>query len=197
MMTIIPNVKVFISKTRNSTYYNNWSFTYIILNTMVICSLSSALIGSTLDIEIKEANASESQPSSITEQTNNSLYNVELSWDPANLEEGKDTIFMIRFLDHKTNLEVKQIDYSFKVKYPSTNTTLKDVKNQKAPTGTGVQIVNFQVPGPINISINMNVPQIHSAENGTSNNNNLISNIQENVNFYLIIPPKDVPGIKS
>jgi hypothetical protein len=47
------------------------------------------------------------QLSSITKKTNDSLYNVELSWIPVDLNEGRDTIFMIKFLNYKTNLEVK------------------------------------------------------------------------------------------
>jgi hypothetical protein len=94
--------------------------------------------------------------SSITKKTNDSLYNVELSWIPVDLNEGRDTIFMIKFLNYKTNLEVKQIDYSFKViMLSSANLTIKDVKNQKAPIGTGIQIVKFPIPGPINILINI------------------------------------------
>jgi hypothetical protein len=81
---------------------------------------------------------------------------VELSWIPVDLNEGRDTIFMIKFLNYKTNLEVKQIDYSFKViMLSSANLTIKDVKNQKAPIGTGIQIVKFPIPGPINILINI------------------------------------------
>jgi hypothetical protein len=37
----------------------------------------------------------------------------------------------------------------------SANLTIKDVKNQKAPIGTGIQIVKFPIPGPINILINI------------------------------------------
>ena len=76
--------------------------------------------------------------SSITKQTGDALYSVTLSWDTLDVREGKNTIFMISFMNPKTNLEVKQIDYSFKAVYSSTKITIKDVKNQKAPTGTGV-----------------------------------------------------------
>jgi hypothetical protein len=69
---------------------------------------------------------------------------------------------MINFLNPKTNLEVKQIDYSFKAMYSSTNMTVKDVKNQKAPSGIGVQIVKFPMPGQINISIGIfSLQQLH------------------------------------
>ncbi len=100
---------------------------------------------------------------------------------------------MISFLDPKTNLEVRHIDYSFKVVDPSTKTIVKDVKNQKAPSGTGIQIVEFLSPGPINISISMTAPnQLHRVENGNINNKN-ITFISENVNFYLTIPSTAVP----
>ena len=38
------------------------------------------------------------QLSSITKKTNDSLYNVELSWNSVDLKEGRDTIFMRKFL---------------------------------------------------------------------------------------------------
>ena len=66
--------------------------------------------------------------------------------------------FVISFLDPKTNLEVKNIDYSFKVTYSSSKMAIKDVKNQKTPAGIGVQIVKFPISGPINISIRMRDP---------------------------------------
>jgi hypothetical protein len=231
----ISNITVFILKINNSThYYNNWNFTYMILNTIVICSLSSAVIVSTSDIEIKEVNATESyfknlkiiwikqdlghtglqglnqhvkeentiskmitvsslqynninQQSSITKQTNDSLYNVELGWDPTDLLAGRNTIFMIKFLNHKTNLEEKEIDYSFKVMYPVANLTIKDAKHQKAPIGTGIQIVKFPIPGQVYISINLTIQQPHRTENKDN-----ITSSSENVNFYLKIPPIDV-----
>src|SRR5215831_7846795 len=94
-------------------------------------------------------------------------YSVKISWDPQDQKEERNTILVISFLDPKTNLEVRHIDYSFKVVYPSTKTIVKDVKNQKAPSGTGIQIVKFPSPGSINISISMTAPnQLHRIENG-------------------------------
>lgn len=81
--------------------------------------------------------------SSITKQTSDGLYGVRQSWDPLDVREGRDTISMINFLNHKTNLEVKQVDYSFKAVFTSANIKVKEVKNLKVPIGTGVQIVKF------------------------------------------------------
>lgn len=136
------------------------------------------------------------QLSSITKKTNDSLYNVELSWNSVDLKEGRDTIFMMKFLNYKTNLEVKQIDYSLKVIIlSSANLTIKDVKNQKAPIGTGIQIVKFPIPGPINISINISNSQLYPrTENEKTNNNYFSSNSSEEVNFTILIPPREVPN---
>jgi len=97
--------------------------------------------------------------SSINRLTIDSLYSVKLSWDPAGLKEGKDTIFMIDFLDARTKSEIKQIDYSFRVMFSSANLTVKDVKHQKAPTGSGIQIVKLPMSGQLNIRVNFTFPQ--------------------------------------
>ena len=72
------------------------------------------------------------QLSSITKKTNNDLYDIKLRWDSTDLKTGGNTIFIISFLNHKTNLEAKQIEYSFKAMYPTANVTIKDVKHQKS-----------------------------------------------------------------
>jgi len=36
-------------------------------------------------------------------------YNVELSWDSTNLKTGKNTIFIVNFLNYKTNSLEKQL----------------------------------------------------------------------------------------
>jgi hypothetical protein len=83
------------------------------------------------------------QWSSITKKTNDDLYDVKLGWDSTNLKTGRNTIFIINFINHKTNLEEKQIEYSIKAIYPAANFTIKSVKHQKAPTEDGVQIVKL------------------------------------------------------
>ena len=203
------NGVISLSNIKNSPYYHNtWNFTYTILNIIVICSLSSALISSTSSVAFKEVNATESyvrnlsktllikqdldhttsqdlnqhvkeesvikkiitidpfqnsnnvnRHSSITKQTDDGLYNVILSWIPADLTIGRNTIFTIMFLNHKTNIDVKQIDYSFRAIVSLTNITIKEVKHQKAPIGSGVQIVKFPLSGRVNISINFTVSQ--------------------------------------
>lgn len=129
--------------------------------------------------------------SSITKQTDDGLYNVILSWIPADLTIGRNTIFTIMFLNHKTNIDVKQIDYSFRAIVSLTNITIKEVKHQKAHIGSGVQIVKFPLSGRVNISINFTVSQQPSrTESVNNNNNNVTSPILENVDFYIVIPPK-------
>ncbi len=54
----------------------------------------------------------------------------------------KNTILTISFLNHKTNLEEKQIEYSFKAMYPAANVTIKDVKHQWPPLELGYKLLN-------------------------------------------------------
>jgi hypothetical protein len=139
-----------------------------------------------------------SQWLSITKKTNDDLYDVKLGWDSTNLKTGGNTIFIISFLNHKTNLEEKQIEYSFKVIYPTANVTIKDVKHQKAPAGSGVQIVKLPMRGQSNLLVNITFFQQQLNRIETRNNiDSTVSNKSENVRFSIMIPSKDVPSINS
>jgi uncharacterized membrane protein YfhO len=137
-----------------------------------------------------------SQWSSITKKTNDDLYDVKLGWDSANLKSGRNTIFMISFLDHKTNLEEKQIEYSFKVVDPTDNLTIKDVKHQKAPTGDRVEIVKLSMPGQLSISVNITFFQQQLYKIDTNNIDNIPANKLESVSFNITIPNK-IPNTNS
>ena len=139
----------YTSKRRSNNY---WNFAYLVLNTILICSLSSLYIsGNTLkgvnpqygysknfyigwikqnycqDCTHNDLNQSvvekknvaneiiripslgdNNQWSSIAKKTNDNLYDVKLGWDSTSLKTGKNTIFIISFLNHSTNLEEKQ-----------------------------------------------------------------------------------------
>ena len=97
-----------------------------------------------------------------------------LSWDPLELKEGRDTIFLVGFFDPKTNLEVRQMDYSFKAVFSFTYITIKDVKHQKAPGG--IEEFSVKITPPQQNLIN------------ESNNNVNTSNGTGYVNFTIRIP---------
>jgi hypothetical protein len=139
------------------------------------------------------------QLSSITKKTNDDLYDVKLGWDSTNLKTGKNTILLINFINHKTNLEEKQIEYSFKAIYPAANITIKDVKHQKAPTGIGVQIVKLRMLGQLNILVNFTTFSQQQLNKIDTRNNidSMVSNKSENVSFRIMIPSKDVPSTNS
>jgi hypothetical protein len=140
------------------------------------------------------------QWSSITKKTNDDLYDVKIGWNSAYLNSGKNTILLLSFLNHKTNLEEKQIEYSFKAIYPGANFTIKDVKHQKAPTGTGVQIVKLSMLGQLNILVDFTTTFSEQQLNKINTRNNIdstVSNKSENVSFSIRIQSKDVPSINS
>lgn len=93
--------------------------------------------------------------STIAKESSNKNYTVTLSWDPQELKPGRNTIFLVNFFDTKTQTERKQIDYSFSVFSSSTSSIIKYTEHQKAPNGTGAQIVNFPRAGQANISLNI------------------------------------------
>lgn len=138
------------------------------------------------------------QFSSIIKKTNDDLYDIKVGWDSTNLKTGRNTIFMISFLNHKTNMEAKQIEYSFKALYHTANVTIKDVKHQNAPTGSGVLIVKLPMPGQSNLLVNITFFQQQLNKIEPRNNiDSMVSNKSENVSFSIMILSKDLPSINS
>jgi hypothetical protein len=127
--------------------------------------------------------------------TNDDLYDIKLGWDSSNLKSGRNTIF-ISFLNHKTNLEEKQIVYSFKAIDPTDNATINDVRHQMAPTGDGVEIVKLPMLGQLSILVNITFFQQQLYKIDTNNINNIPLNKSESVNFSITIP-KNIPSANS
>jgi hypothetical protein len=89
----------------------------------------------------------------LTLQTQRGTYFIRLYWDPPVIEPGNTTKFGILFMDRSQSV-LNQVTYDFVVK-SSNDTVLKEVKDQKAPQGTGVQSVKFNQSGPATITINV------------------------------------------
>ncbi|MFZ0326113.1 MAG: hypothetical protein WAL66_02310 [Nitrososphaeraceae archaeon] len=87
------------------------------------------------------------------------------------MKEGRGTIFLVGFFDPKTNLEVRQMDYSFKAVFSFTYITIKGVKHQKAE---------------LEFSVKITPPQQNLINE--SNNNVNTSNGTGYVNFTIRIP---------
>ena len=125
--------------------------------------------------------------SPIARESNSDQYFATLSWDPRELKAGRNTIFLVNFFDSKSKLELKQIDYSFKALFSSAGITIKDTEHQKAPSGMGVQIVNFPSPGPADISLEISMPKSNYMID--SNNSSILKNGIEYVDFPIEISP--------
>jgi hypothetical protein len=125
--------------------------------------------------------------STIAKVSSNKNYIVTLSWDPQELRPGRNTIFLVNFFDPKTQIEIRQIDYSFSVFSSSTSGIVKYSQHQKAPNGMGAQIVNFPRAGQADISLNITKyePNISATTNISSDVGNKI----ENVTFPALIIP--------
>jgi hypothetical protein len=82
----------------------------------------------------------------LTIQTARGTYYITLVWEPQVIKAGADTKFGVVFKDNSQHT-ISQVSYSFKVT-DSSGTVLKDVKDQKAPDGTGSQTVKFEKSGP-------------------------------------------------
>ncbi len=125
--------------------------------------------------------------STITKESNNKNYIVTLSWDPQELKPGQNTIFLVSFFDPKTQVEMKQVDYSFSVFSSSASTIVKNTEHQKAPNGMGAQIVNFPKAGQADISLS--ITKYISKTSIVTNSSNVNTNRTESVTFPVLISP--------
>jgi hypothetical protein len=86
-------------------------------------------------------------------QTARGTYIIQLLWSPEAIRVGQPVEFGTLFTDAAENL-VNGVRYGFKVT-DSDGTVLKDLKNQKADEGTGVQQLTFDKDGPKDIEVSV------------------------------------------
>jgi hypothetical protein len=87
----------------------------------------------------------------LTLQTERGTYFIRLYWDPVVIEPGKITKFGILFMDWSQSV-LNQVSYDFIVK-SSNGIVLNELKDQKAPQGTGVQSIRFNQSAPATVTI--------------------------------------------
>lgn len=88
----------------------------------------------------------------LTQQTARGAYFIRLIWNPP-LEVGVAEELGVLFMDNSQSI-VSQVSYGFKVT-SSNGSVIADLKNQKAPDGTGIQTIEFPSPGPYTIEVNV------------------------------------------
>jgi hypothetical protein len=93
----------------------------------------------------------------LTIQTARGTYYIQLLWDPPTIQTGKDTSFGVLFQSNSQSL-LSDVSYSFKVT-DSSGKVITDFKDQKAPDGTGKQIVKFTKPGPAEVLVSVDAVQ--------------------------------------
>jgi hypothetical protein len=109
----------------------------------------------------------------LTIQTARGTYYIQLLWDPPTIQAGKTTDFGIIFQDNSKNI-VNQVSYSFKVT-DSSGKVIADLRDQKAPDGTGTQPVKFDKEGPFDILISVDAVEGQSS-----------GDFVENADFHVI-----------
>jgi hypothetical protein len=72
----------------------------------------------------------------------------------AKVNTGTPEEFGVLFMDNSQNI-LNQVNYGFEVTSSANNTVIEDLRNQKAPDGTGVQTIEFPQLGPYNIEVNV------------------------------------------
>jgi hypothetical protein len=88
----------------------------------------------------------------LTLQTGRGTYNIQLFWQPVTIEHGKDTKFGILFMDSAKNV-VNEVTYSYVA--TQDGKTIKQAMDQKAPDGTGIQVINIPQAGPFMMKVNV------------------------------------------
>jgi hypothetical protein len=84
-------------------------------------------------------------------QTGRGTYYIQLLWDPKTIKPGNNTDFGIIFMDNSKSL-ITDVSYSFKAT-DSDGKVVADLKDQKAPDGTGKQTVKFVKGGPVDVLV--------------------------------------------
>jgi hypothetical protein len=84
-------------------------------------------------------------------QTARGTYIIQLLWSPEAIRVGQPVEFGTLFTDAAETLK-EGVRYGFKVT-DSDGTVLKDLKNQKADEGSGIQQMTFEKEGPKEIEV--------------------------------------------
>jgi hypothetical protein len=84
-------------------------------------------------------------------QTARGTYIIQLLWSPEAIRVGQPVEFGTIFTNAAGNL-LSDVRYGFKVTEPD-GTVLKDLRNQRADDGTGVQKLTFQRDGPKDVEV--------------------------------------------
>lgn len=109
-------------------------------------------------------------------QTGRGTYIIQLLWSPEAIRVGQPVEFGTIFTDAAENI-ISDVRYGFKVT-ESDGTVLKDLRNQRADDGTGVQKLTFEKDGPKDIDVTV------EAVGG-----NPMGEFVERANFGMIVQP--------
>ena len=86
-------------------------------------------------------------------QTARGTYFIQLLWQPVMIVPGKSIQFGVLFMDSSQKVQ-NGVIYSFKAT-DASGAVLKDVHDQPAQDGTGVQTLTFTKPGPANVVVSI------------------------------------------
>jgi len=86
-------------------------------------------------------------------QTARGTYFIQLLWQPVTIVPGKSIQFGVLFMDASQNVQ-KGVTYSFKAT-DASGAVVKDVHDQQAQDGTGVQAMTFTKPGPAKVVVSI------------------------------------------
>jgi len=86
-------------------------------------------------------------------QTARGTYFIQLLWQPVTIVPGKSIQFGVLFMDASQNVQ-KGVTYSFKAT-DASGAVVKDVHDQQAQDGTGVQAMTFRKPGPAKVVVSI------------------------------------------
>jgi hypothetical protein len=86
-------------------------------------------------------------------QTARGTYFIQLLWQPVTIVPGKNIQFGVLFMDSSQNVQ-NGVTYSFKAT-DASGAVIKDVHDQPALDGTGIQTLTFTKPGPVTVVVSI------------------------------------------
>ena len=96
------------------------------------------------------AAATTSTPQPVTAATDNQSVNVVITWEPAQIEPGEDTEFMLDFQDPSSGESISHVNYNFEI-MDQNGDTVQSTTDLHTHSGSDEQTVTFDTEGSFNL----------------------------------------------
>jgi hypothetical protein len=130
---------------KNDKKNNNHTVSAATIFTLTIIMMTALTIASPA-----AATTATTMPQPVTVATDNQSVNVLVSWEPAQIEPGGDTEFMLEFQDPSSGEPIDHVNYDFEI-MDQNGETVQSMTDLHTHSGSDEQTVTFDTPGSFNL----------------------------------------------